>query len=297
MVAQQLFYCCFLIANSVCVFVRYNRYSIMFGIEENGLDEFGIDARQTMTELVSELPLLPKIVAEIAELAEQGGKYSEAPHVIEITLPMLCSYLPFWWKQGPDNKSAEERDKPNVTEVTADLMNTVLGNVLLLVRNNLNADEAPWMTRIAMRTQSIVQNATADMLAEHFLPVAERLQQQVSKLEEEEWTFYAEKKVVADPSDLEEELQAHVQVVVRNMFAFYPLLIRYVDLHRATWLKVPTAASERLFSAVAETFLIWTKSFVSCSALASLGMSHVLFSSHVAAHQTRRAEFRGSERD
>jgi hypothetical protein len=37
---------------------------------------------------------------EIGELAESGGKYQEAPHVIEVILPMLCSYLPYWLAQG-----------------------------------------------------------------------------------------------------------------------------------------------------------------------------------------------------
>ena len=36
------------------------------------------------------LPPLEKIISEIEELAESGGKYAEAPHVIEVTLPMLC---------------------------------------------------------------------------------------------------------------------------------------------------------------------------------------------------------------
>ena len=38
------------------------------------------------------LPPLEKIIHEIEELAESGGKYAEAPHVIEVTLPMLCRY-------------------------------------------------------------------------------------------------------------------------------------------------------------------------------------------------------------
>ena len=55
-----------------------------------------------MDTLGENVPDLEQIVAEIESLAESGGKYNEAPHVIEVTLPMLCSYLPFWWQQGPD---------------------------------------------------------------------------------------------------------------------------------------------------------------------------------------------------
>ena len=36
-----------------------------------------------------------------------------------------------------------------VTNVTAQQMNSVLGNVLKLIRNNIGSDDAPWMNRIA----------------------------------------------------------------------------------------------------------------------------------------------------
>jgi len=45
-----------------------------------------------MDEVAQNVPILEKIVSEIEGLAESGGKYVEAPHVIEVTLPMLCRY-------------------------------------------------------------------------------------------------------------------------------------------------------------------------------------------------------------
>jgi len=47
-----------------------------------------------MDEVALNVPTLEKIVAEIEGLAESGGKYDEAPHVIEVTLPMLCRLVP-----------------------------------------------------------------------------------------------------------------------------------------------------------------------------------------------------------
>jgi len=38
-----------------------------------------------------------------------------------------------------------------VTTVTAKLMNSVLGNVLKLIRNNIGTPNAPWMNRIASK--------------------------------------------------------------------------------------------------------------------------------------------------
>lgn len=43
-----------------------------------------------MDLLQETLPPLEKIIEEIDQLAESGGKYMEAPHVIEVTLPMVC---------------------------------------------------------------------------------------------------------------------------------------------------------------------------------------------------------------
>jgi hypothetical protein len=45
---------------------------------------------EVMDDVAQTIPTLDKIVSEIEGLAESGGKYAEAPHVIEVTLPMLC---------------------------------------------------------------------------------------------------------------------------------------------------------------------------------------------------------------
>ena len=66
------------------------------------------DIAEVMDQVLENVANLESIVAEIESLAESGGKYNEAPHVIEVTLPMLCSYLPFWWLQGPDQTETVE---------------------------------------------------------------------------------------------------------------------------------------------------------------------------------------------
>jgi len=48
---------------------------------------------------------------------------------------------------------SQQLDQPQqqqqVSTVTAQLMNSVLGNVLKLIRNNIGTLNAPWMNRIA----------------------------------------------------------------------------------------------------------------------------------------------------
>ncbi|CAG7828577.1 unnamed protein product, partial [Allacma fusca] len=56
-----------------------------------------------MARMGGNLPTLENILAEVEQFVVSGKTYNEVPHIIDITLPMLCSYLPFWWAQGPDN--------------------------------------------------------------------------------------------------------------------------------------------------------------------------------------------------
>lgn len=51
------------------------------------------------------MPTLETILAEVDQFVESDKTYADAPHVIDVIMPMLCSYLPFWWSQGPDNVS------------------------------------------------------------------------------------------------------------------------------------------------------------------------------------------------
>ena len=46
-----------------------------------------------LSKLMSDIPTLDAIMKEIDQMATSGAKYSDAPHVIEVTLPMLCRYV------------------------------------------------------------------------------------------------------------------------------------------------------------------------------------------------------------
>ena len=104
------------------------------------------------------LPTLDNILQEVEQFVDSGKTYNDVPHIIDITLPMLCSYLPFWWSQGPD--CAGVNAEQNVTEVTSEHMNRLLRNVLNLIKNNIGNENAPWMTRIAAYTQQIIINSS-----------------------------------------------------------------------------------------------------------------------------------------
>lgn len=98
-------------------------------------------------ELCPDIPELDLLLKEIGDLAESGARYTEMPHVIEITLPMLCNYLPRWWERGLEN--FPDLEGRICTDVTAEHLNQLLGSIMKIVVNNLGIDEASWMKRLA----------------------------------------------------------------------------------------------------------------------------------------------------
>jgi ryanodine receptor 2 len=58
-----------------------------------------------MAKMEASMPTLEAVLTEVDQFTESEKTYADAPHIIDVILPLLCSYLPFWWSQGPDNVS------------------------------------------------------------------------------------------------------------------------------------------------------------------------------------------------
>lgn len=52
-----------------------------------------------------------------------------------------------WWEHGPE--SNPDKADSCCTSVTSEHMNTLLGNILKIIYNNLGIDEGAWMKRLA----------------------------------------------------------------------------------------------------------------------------------------------------
>ncbi|XP_064208546.1 ryanodine receptor 1-like isoform X4 [Anguilla rostrata] len=207
-------------------------------------------------ELCQDIPELDVLMKEIGDLAESGARYTEMPHVIEITLPMLCNYLPRWWERGVENHP--EQEGKLCTEVTSEHLNQLLGSIMKIVVNNLGIDEASWMKRLAVFSQPIVSRAKPEMLKSHFIPTMEKLKKRTGKVVAEEEHLRMEGKSEGDEE--EGTIRDEFAVLCRDLYALYPLLIRYVDNNRARWLTCPDPDAEELFRMVGEVFIFWSKS-------------------------------------
>ncbi|KAG9347301.1 hypothetical protein JZ751_004868 [Albula glossodonta] len=210
----------------------------------------------TVEEMCPEMPRLDGLMKDIHDVTESGARYSEMPHIIEVVLPMLCNYLSYWWAKGPE--ATAQRSGECCTTVTSEHLSLILGNILKILNSNLGIESAPWMKRIAVYAQPIISKARADLLKTHFLPTLEKLKKKTVKVVAEEELLKADSK--ADTHEAELLILDEFAVLCRDLYAFYPMLIRYVDNNRSRWLKEPDADSSELFRMVAEIFILWCKS-------------------------------------
>uniref|UniRef100_A0A671PCZ7 Ryanodine receptor 3-like n=1 Tax=Sinocyclocheilus anshuiensis TaxID=1608454 RepID=A0A671PCZ7_9TELE len=209
----------------------------------------------TVDEMCPEMPHLDGLMKDIGDISESGARYTEMPQVIEVILPMLCNYLSYWWAKGPESSPANTNCS---TTVTSEHLSLILGNILKILNNNLGIDNALWMKRLAVYTQPIISKASPDLLRTHFLPTLEKLKKKTMKIVAEEELLRSESR--ADTQEAELQILDEFAVLCRDLYAFYPMLIRYVDNNRSKWLKQPDSDSTELFKMVSEIFILWCKS-------------------------------------
>ncbi|XP_030630748.1 ryanodine receptor 2 [Chanos chanos] len=233
---------------------RHNSYSIYN--TKNSRDRAALGLPAQVGEVCALIPSLEKSLEEIMELAESGMRYTQMPHVMEVVLPMLCSYMSHWWEHGPENNP--DRAESCCTSLTSQHMNALLGNILKIIYNNLGIDEGAWMKRLAVFSQPIISKAQPQLLKTHFLPLMEKLKKKAATVLVDEEHMKAEGR--GEMSESELLILDEFTILVRDLYAFYPLLIRFVDYNRAKWLKEPNPEAEELFRMVAEVFIFWAKS-------------------------------------
>uniref|UniRef100_A0A670I944 Ryanodine receptor 2 n=1 Tax=Podarcis muralis TaxID=64176 RepID=A0A670I944_PODMU len=219
-------------------------------------DRTGLSLPNSVEELSPNIPSLEKLMEEIVELAESGIRYTQMPHVMEVVLPMLCSYMSHWWEHGPE--SNPDNSEMCCTALTSEHMNTLLGNILKIIHNNLGIDEGAWMKKLAVFSQPIISKVKPQLLKTHFLPLMEKLKKKAAMVISDEEHLRAEGR--GDMSEAELLILDEFTILARDLYAFYPLLIRFVDYNRYMWLKEPNPEAEDLFRMVADVFIYWSKS-------------------------------------
>jgi ryanodine receptor 2 len=234
---------------------KFNPHSVL----GSGFSERSLEAQEVTARLEQSVSSVDALIAEVGTYVDEGKSYAEAPHIIDVILPFLCSYLPSWWHKGPDN--VDPKGGSHITMVTTEHMNQLLKMVLRLIMNNIGVDTAEWMTTIATYSGQIIINTSEEILKDPMLPLAEKVRKRVEAMFNKEESLKGYLKAAADDaSQLEGELQEEWNLIVRDIYALYPLLIKYVDLHKNEWIKNNVSEAEELYNHVGEIFNIISNS-------------------------------------
>ncbi|XP_072545007.1 ryanodine receptor 2 [Salminus brasiliensis] len=206
------------------------------------------------------LPSLQDVLSEVEDLAEAGSaaRHALLSRVMEVTLPLLCSYVCRWGDAADPSGASELQDGLPCSSVTARDTNILLGQALSIIHSQLGTPDCSWMKRIAVFVQPLVRKAECRLLKSHFLPLMEKLRKRAESVMLEEERMKTEG--CSDVAEAELAIQAKFTVMVQDLYAFYPLLIPFVDHHRMIWLTDLNEDAERLFFLVAEVFIFWAKS-------------------------------------
>ncbi|XP_028459753.1 LOW QUALITY PROTEIN: ryanodine receptor 2 [Perca flavescens] len=230
-----------------------NPYSIYNTMSASEREDLGLPNQ--VEDMCPLLPSLEQALGLVEELAGAGAgaRQSHYIHVTEVTLPMLCSYMSRWWYWGPEGQP----DSQICTAVIPQHASDLLGHMLRIIHNHVGASQGDWMKQLAVYSQPIICKARTELLKSHFLPLMEKVRKRAECVLLEEEQMKAEG---CDTSEAELQIQEKFTVLVRDLYAFYPLLIPFVDSNRASWLKESNPDTEQLFSMVAEVFIFWAKS-------------------------------------
>ncbi|XP_047459189.1 ryanodine receptor 2 isoform X2 [Mugil cephalus] len=230
-----------------------NPYSIYNTMSTKEINDQGLP--EQVEDLFPSLPSLEQALGEVKELsnAGAGARQTHYVHVAEVTMPMLCSYVSHWWRWGPEGHPG----RPVCTSVVPQHASDLLGHILRIIHNHMGYSQGDWMKQLAVFSQPIICKARGELLKSHFLPLMEKLRKRTECVMLEEERAKAEGCCT---SEAELQIQEKFSLLVRDLYAFYPLLIPFVDANRARWLKEPNPEAEQLFGMVAEVFIFWAKS-------------------------------------
>ncbi|VDM37968.1 unnamed protein product [Toxocara canis] len=241
------FAACFPVAFLEAQYNKYNKYSVL----AKTMDQ-SVQVQEMLQNLAAHIPMLESLLTDIEQASLNGTMYRDKPNVFDVDLPLMSSYLTYWWQMGPDGGSKSTQP---TTDVTSEHMNRIFCALLRMMRDHVGIENAPWLCRVNFFAVQIIQHVTCDPVKDFLLPIAERLRRIVEK------AYKDEEHMRTHPDDADEGTVAEDNArLVRDVYAFFPILMKYCDLHRAQWLKQPSWETDGIYENVAVIFKIWSLS-------------------------------------
>nr|CAD2190378.1 unnamed protein product [Meloidogyne enterolobii] len=214
--------------------------------------EQSVQVQEMLQNLSQHIPQLDKILLDIEQTAEKGVLYIESPNTFDVDLPLICSYLAYWWQFGPEGPN---RPSLPITQVSSEHINRFFCSLLRLMRDHIGREIAPWLCRAHPSAVPLIQFVSCDPVKDYLLPVAEHLRNMAEK------AYTEEERMRTHPDEADDATVAEDNArLVRDGYAFFPILMKYTDLHRAKWLETPSWESAGIYENVAAIFRIWSSS-------------------------------------
>uniref|UniRef100_A0A915M947 Uncharacterized protein n=1 Tax=Meloidogyne javanica TaxID=6303 RepID=A0A915M947_MELJA len=214
--------------------------------------EQSVQVQEMLQNLSQHIPQLDKILLDIEQTAEKGVLYIDSPNTFDVDLPLICSYLAYWWQFGPEGPN---RPSLPITQVSSEHINRFFCSLLRLMRDHIGREIAPWLCRAHSSAVPLIQFVSCDPVKDYLLPVAEHLRNMAEK------AYTEEERMRTHPDEADDAAVAEDNArLVRDVYAFFPILMKYTDLHRAKWLKTPSWESDGIYENVAVIFRIWSLS-------------------------------------
>ena len=107
-----------------------------------------VQVQEMLQNLSQHIPQLEKLLAVIENCAEKDVNYSAQPNTFDIDLPLISSYLSYWWQFGPEGPSGDRKTAVPTTQVISSHINRFFCALLKLMRDHVNSQNAPWLCRI-----------------------------------------------------------------------------------------------------------------------------------------------------
>lgn len=104
------------------------------------------------------------------------------------------------------------------------------GFILIQLKASIVLIVGSYVFLCVVYAQPIISKARPDLLKTHFIPTLEKLKKKAIKIVMEEEQLKADSKT--DTQEAELLILDEFAVLCRDLYAFYPMLIRYVDNNR-----------------------------------------------------------------
>ena len=145
--------------------------------------------------------------------------------------------------------------------VTADHMNQLLKLILKLITKNVGDVSSEWMITISRYSVQIIINTSEEILKDPLLPLTEKVRKKVEAMYIKEESLKGFMKASADDaSQIEGEILEEWNLIIRDIYAFYPLMIKYVDIQKNYWIRENVEEAEQLYNHVGEIFNVMSVS-------------------------------------